>query len=318
MNPVLLLFLLPVLTGFVWLLAARSERRQQFVQQRLTKLTTEPDDGEPEPSLIRKLHRAPLAVLQLPRKFFAILSAAFEAAGNRIGLLHLLIAGLISAIIVIAFAGRLLALNLELVIPLGLMAATAGPVALLRLAQASYRSKFLEVFPDALDLTRRAVKSGLPVNEALVVAGKEIADPVGSELRRTLDQVQIGVHMNDALQETADRIRVPDFRFLVVALALQQRTGGSLAETLANLSGVIRARKALRQKAKSLSAEAKASAAVLAVLPFLVGGAMYMLNPDLMQSLLNDSRGRFMVGVAFISLVSGLGTMAAIVGRALR
>src|SRR6516162_5863836 len=167
MNPVLLLFLLPVLTGFVWLLAARSERRQQFVQQRLTKLTTEPDDGEPEPSLIRKLHRAPLAVLQLPRKFFAILSAAFEAAGNRIGLLHLLIAGLISAIIVIAFAGRLLALNLELVIPLGLMAATAGPVALLRLAQASYRSKFLEVFPDALDLTRRAVKSGLPVNEAL-------------------------------------------------------------------------------------------------------------------------------------------------------
>src|SRR6516165_10749222 len=105
--------------------------------------------------------------------------------------------------------------------------------------------------------------------------------------------------MNDALQETADRIRVPDFRFLVVALALQQRTGGSLAETLANLSGVIRARKALRQKAKSLSAEAKASAAVLAVLPFLVGGAMYMLNPDLMQSLLTDPRGRFMVAVAF-------------------
>ena len=318
MNPVLLLFLLPVLTGFVWLLAARSERRQQFVQQRLTKLTTEPDDGEPEPSLIRKLHRAPLAVLQLPRKFFAILSAAFEAAGNRIGLLHLLIAGLISAIIVIAFAGRLLALNLELVIPLGLMAATAGPVALLRLAQASYRSKFLEVFPDALDLTRRAVKSGLPVNEALVVAGKEIADPVGSELRRTLDQVQIGVHMNDALQETADRIRVPDFRFLVVALALQQRTGGSLAETLANLSGVIRARKALRQKAKSLSAEAKASAAVLAVLPFLVGGTMYALNRDLMQSLLNDPRGRFMVGIAFLSLVSGLATMGIIVRRALR
>ena len=61
------------------------------------------------------------------------------------------------------------------------------------------------------------------------------ADPVGSELRRTLDQVQIGVPMIDALQQTSNRVRVADFRFLVVALSMQQKTGGSLAETLANL-----------------------------------------------------------------------------------
>ena len=311
------LLLLPILTGMVLLLVVRSERRQQFVQQRLTKLTAE-DDSEPALSLVRKLHHGPIAIFQLPRKFTAMLSAAFEAAGNRIGLLHLLIAGLVSAIIVIAFAGRVLALDPGLVMPLGLMAAAAGPFVLLRLAQASFRKKFLEVFPDALDLIRRAVKAGLPVNEALAVAGREIADPVGSELRRVLEQVQIGVSMNDALQETADRIRIADFRFLVVALALQQKTGGSLAETLANLSGVIRARKALRQKARSLSAEAKASTSILAVLPFLVGGAMYVLNRDLMQSLLIDPRGRFMLGVAFLSLVMGLSTMAIIVRRALR
>jgi tight adherence protein B len=312
------LLLLPVLSGLVLLLVMRNERRQQFVQQRLTKLTAE-DDSEPAPlSLVRKLHRAPLAIFQLPRKFVAMLNVAFEAAGNRIGLLHLLIAGLVSAIIVIAFTGRLLALDPALVLPLGLMAAAAGPVVLLRLAQARFRKKFLEVFPDGLDLVRRAVKAGLPVNEALAVAGREIADPVGRELRRTLDEVQIGVQMNDALQETANRIRIADFRFLVVALALQQKTGGSLAETLANLSSVIRARKSLRQKARSLSAEAKASASILAVLPFIVGGAMYVLNRDLMQSLLIDPRGRFMVGVAFLSLVMGLSTMAIIVRRALR
>jgi tight adherence protein B len=312
------LLLFPVLTGLVWLLVARSERRQQFVQQRLTKLTADHDSESAPLSLVRKLHRAPIAIFQLPRKFAAMFSAAFEAAGNRIGLLHLLIAGLISAIIVIAFAGRVLALDPALVMPFGLMAAAAGPFVLLRLAQASFRKKFLEVFPDALDLIRRAVKAGLPVNEALAVAGREIADPVGSELRRILDEVQIGVSMIDALQQTADRIRIADFRFLVVALALQQKTGGSLAETLANLSGVIRARKALRQKARSLSAEAKASASILAVLPFLVGGVMYVLNRDLMQSLLIDPRGRFMVGVAFLSLVMGLSTMAIIVRRALR
>jgi tight adherence protein B len=317
MNPAFLL-LLPVLTGLVLLLVARNDRRQQFVQQRLDKLTAGKDDEKPEPSLVRKLDNAPAAILQLPRKFRAMLNTAFEAAGNRVGLLHLLIAGLISAILVIAFTSRLLALNPGLVMPLGLMAAAAGPVVLLRLAQASYRKKFLDVFPDALDLIRRAVKAGLPVNEALAVAGREIADPVGSELRRTREQVQIGVHMNDALQETADRIRIADFRFLVVALILQQRTGGSLAETLANLSGVIRARKALRQKARALSAEAKASAAVLAILPFVVGGLMYVINRDLAMALIENPRGRFMVGVAFLSLVTGLTTMAVIVRRALR
>lgn len=317
MNPALLL-LLPILTGTAWLLVARRARRQQFVQQRLTKLTVDHESEPAAMSLVRKLHNTPIAILQLPRKFTTMLTAAFEAAGNRIGLLHLLIAGLFSALIVFVFAGRLLALDPGLVMPLGLMAATAGPVALLRLAQASYRKKFLEVFPDALDLIRRAVKAGLPVNEALAVASREIPDPVGSEFRRTLDEVQIGIQMNDALQGTANRLRVADFRFLVVALALQQKTGGSLAETLANLSGVIRARKALRQKAKSLSAEAKASASILAVLPFVVGGAMYVLNRDLMQSLLIDSRGRFMLGVAFLSLVTGLTTMAVIVRKALR
>jgi tight adherence protein B len=296
----------------------RIDRRQQFVQQRLAKLTADNDAEPDQPSLVRKLRHAPTAIFQSPRELAALIDTAFEAAGNRIGFLHLLVAGLISAIIVIAFTSRILALNPELVMPLGLMAAAAGPVVLLRLAQASYRKKFLDVFPDGLDLIRRAVKAGLPVNEALAVAGREIADPVGSELRRTLDQVQIGIQMNAALQETANRIRVGDFRFLVVALVLQQKTGGSLAETLANLSSVIRARKALRQKARSLSAEAKASASILAVLPFLVGGAMYVLNRDLMQSLLNDPRGRVMVGIAFLSLVTGLTTMAVIVRRALR
>jgi tight adherence protein B len=317
MNPIILLLLLPVLTGLVLVFVTRSERRQQFVQQRLTKLTAE-DNSEPEPSLARKLHHAPIAIFQLPRKFGTILNTEFEAAGNRVGLLHLLIAGLMSVILVIAFTSRLLALSSGLMMLLALMAAAVGPVVLLRLAQASYRKKFLDVFPDALDLIRRAVKAGLPVNEALAVAGREISDPVASEMRRTLDQVQVGIHMNDALQETADRIRVADFRFLVVALVLQQRTGGSLAETLANLSGVIRARKALRQKAKALSAEAKASAAVLAILPFIIGGAMYVINRDLATALLVDSRGRFMVAVAFLSLVTGLTTMAVIVRRALR
>src|ERR1700745_992247 len=156
MNPIILLLLLPVLSRMVLLLVIRNERRLRFLQQRLTKLTA--DDSESAPlTLVRKLHHAPTVIFQLPRKFTTMLNAAFEAAGNRGGFLHLMIAGLISAIIVIAFASRLLALSPGLVMLVGLTAAAAGPVVLLRLAQARYRTKFLDTFPDALDLIRRAV-----------------------------------------------------------------------------------------------------------------------------------------------------------------
>ena len=216
------------------------------------------------------------------------------------------------------FTSRLLSLNFSLVLLFAGVAAAVTPYLVLQLMQARYRRLFLDMFPDALDLIRRGVKAGLPVNEALAVAGREIADPVGREFRNAVSQSQIGVQMIDALQQTANRVRVADFRFLVVTLALQAKTGGSLAETLASLSAVLRARKALRLKARALSAEAKASAAVLAALPFVVGGFMYLVNRDMALDLIVDPRGRFMVGIAFLSLVTGLSTMAWIVRRALR
>jgi tight adherence protein B len=325
MTNQLLLFVLAavLLPGAALLWVMRADRRRQFIQQRLKAVArvARADDEEPAPrlSLRRTLAKAvPGAVFQLPRKVWARLDPAFAATGHRIRLMHLLVAGPVAASLAMGFTGRFLALNHTLVILLGGVAAAAAPAVLLRLAQSRYSNRFLDVFPDALDLVGRAVRAGLPVSEALGVAGREIADPVGSELRRALDEVQIGVEMIEALHHVADRVRVADFRFLIATLALQQKTGGSLAETLANLSSVIRARKALRLKARALAAEAKASAMVLAALPFVVGGLMYLLNRDLGSVLFADPRGRFMVGVAFLSLVTGLGTMAVIVRRALR
>jgi tight adherence protein B len=308
------LLLLPFLMGLLLWWVVRNERRQEFVQQRLHTLTRRSEE-----TVAPTLHREQVESFALiPQRLRLWLDAEFAAAGNRVGLLHLLLSALISAVVVVVFTSRVLALNSALVSLTGLFALTVSPVILLRIAQSRYRTRFLNVFPDALDLIRRGIRAGLPVTEALVVAGREIADPVGVELRRAIAQVQIGVQVIDALQEAANRIRVPDFHFMVVALALQQKTGGSLAETLANLSGVIRTRKALRLKARALSAEAKVSAMVLASLPFIVGGAMYLLNYRLMQSLIVDPRGRFMVGVAFLSLTIGLTTMYVLVRRAIR
>lgn len=308
------LLLLPVASGLLLWWVIRSDNRRQFVQQRLNAFMRV-GSSDPAPSLQRTVQQK---VAFLPKDLQAWLDAAFAGAGNRIGPLHLVAAGLLAAVVAVGFADKVMDFNPGIVTLVGLVAMGLAPIVYLRVAQSRYRNRFLNVFPDALDLVRRGIRAGLPVNEALVVAAREISDPVGSELRRALDQVQVGVQMMDALHATADRIRVPDFRFLVVALALQQKTGGSLAETLANLSAVIRARKALRLKSRSLSAEAKMSAAVLAALPFIVGGAMYVLNRSLLLPLFVDPRGRFMVGLAFLSLLTGLAVMYVLVRRAVR
>ena len=309
-----LLLLLPVASGLLLWWVSRNDKRRTFIQQRLAALTRRGVD-EATPSLSRTIQQATFFI---PKELRERSDAAFAAAGSRIGPLHLGVAGLVAAIIAVAFAKLVMDFNPGLVTLFALVAGGAAPVMVLRSAQARYRNRFLNVFPDALDLVRRGIRAGLPVNEALVVAGREMPDPVGAELRRTLEQVQLGVPMIDALQETADRVRVADFRFLVVTLALQQKTGGSLAETLGNLGAVIRARKSIRLKARALSAEAKVSAMILAALPFVVGGVMYVMNRSLMQSLLFDSRGRFMMGLAFASLTTGLMIMYVLVRRAVR
>jgi tight adherence protein B len=311
-----------VLLGAALLLAMRADRRRQNLQQRLQAVTapTHSDAGQSAaalPSLRLPVGRRTMSGL-LSGEMRAWLEAELATAGGRIGLLHLVAVGGLAAVAVFAFVDRLLALNPALGLLLAAVAAPAAAAVLLRLAQARYRNRFLDVFPDALDLIARAVKAGLPVAESMAVAAHEIAEPVGGELRRTLDEMQIGVEAHDALQRTADRIRIPDFRFYVVALTLQRRTGGSLAETLGNLSAVIRARKQMRLKARALAAETKASAFVLAVLPFVVGGFLFMMNRPLMSVLLTDPRGRYMFGLAFLSLASGIAVMAWIIKRSLR
>jgi Flp pilus assembly protein TadB len=307
-----------VLLGAALVAVLRSDRVRETRQHRLKAVTATAPIGErPTVSLRRPLRQraalfSPLAGLR------ERLDAALAATGNWIGVPHLAVTGLVAAVVVVLFTDRMMRLNPFLVIVLAVAAAAAGPALLLRFAQSRYQRRFLDAFPDALDLIARAVRAGLPAVEAMEVAGREIRPPVGIEFQRTLEEVRLGIDIGEALQNTAARIRVPDFRFYVVALALQRRTGGALAETLKNLSGVIRRRKEARLKARSLSAEAKASATVLAILPFVVGAILFALNPSLMSILFHDSRGRYMLGLAALSLLTGIAVMAMIIKRALR
>lgn len=172
---------------------------------------------------------------------------------------------------------------------------------------------FLESFPEAIDLIVRGLRSGLPVIESIVTVGKELPDPIGTEFRRIAAAVHLGRSLDEALWEVADRLDTPEFKFFIIAMAIQRETGGNLAETLSNLSGLLRRRRQVRLKIRALSSEARASAWIIGSLPFLMFGILLLLNPDYTLMLVRDPRGLMMTGVGLVFISIGAGIMAKMV-----
>lgn len=298
--------------ALLWVL--RAERHRAALTAQLKAITARSPRADP---LVVSLRRPSAQGKALPTTVAARLDFALASTGNRIGLLHLCVTGIIAGAM-IALVGLTEEFHPLFVIAFCVIAAIGAPALLLQNAQSRYQRQFLDAFPDALDLIVRAVRAGLPAPEALEVVTSESRPPVGGEFQRMLDEMRIGTEMEEALQHAADRIRIPDFRFFMVGLLLQRQTGGGIAETLSNLSTIIRQRKALRQKGRALTAEAQASAALIATTPFVAGGGLFLINRELMSVLFVDPRGRFMLGVAVVCLLSGIVTMKALIKKNLR
>jgi len=149
---------------------------------------------------------------------------------------------------------------------------------------------FNSKFPDAIDLLVRGLRSGLPVTETLGVVSGEVPGPVGEEFKMVTERIKIGKTMEDALQETADRLGTPEFQFFCITLAIQRETGGNLAETLSNLSDVLRKRAQMKLKIRAMSSESKASAYIVGSLPFIVFGLIYWINPGYISKFFQDER----------------------------
>ena len=170
-------------------------------------------------------------------------------------------------------------------------------------------NKFTVLFPDAIDIIVRGVRSGLPVGECLNIIGREMPDPIGSEMRLVTEGIKIGMTMNDAMQRMSDHIPSQELRFFTIVLATQQTTGGNLAETLAKLSEILRARKKMREKVKAMSAEAKASAGIIGSLPLVLGTVLAFIAPDYIGLLFTTSPGNFMLGIGAAVMFTGVMVM---------
>jgi tight adherence protein B len=157
------------------------------------------------------------------------------------------------------------------------------------------QNQFLNEFPNAIDVIVRGVKSGLPLNECLGIISRESPEPVCSEFKIVVDQGRLGVPLGECFERLMERLPLPEVRFFGIVIGIQAQAGGNLSEALGNLSGVVRDRKRLASKVKALSAEAKASAMVLASLPFVVMILTYLSTPSYIALLWQKTYGNFML-----------------------
>lgn len=163
-----------------------------------------------------------------------------------------------------------------------------GPTAYLAILKKRRLKKFGEQLPDALDMMVRSLRAGHPVNIAMGMVATQTADPIGSEFGIAVDEMTYGLELREALANVGDRVDLPDFNYVVVAISIQHDTGGNLAEVLGGLSAVIRARFRMFKKVHALSSEGRFSAKMLSALPFAFAVMTYTSKPTYYLNVIDD------------------------------
>jgi tight adherence protein B len=165
---------------------------------------------------------------------------------------------------------------------------------------------FVQKFPDAIDVIIRGVRAGLPLIDSLRVVAAEMQEPIRSEFLLVIESQAVGMTLTEAVDRLSDRVPISEARFFSILIGIQQKSGGNLAEGLGNLSRVLRDRKRLAQKIRSMSSEAKASAGIIGSLPFLVGGLVQFTSPGYMDMLWLTLEGRVMLALCAIWMGIGI------------
>jgi tight adherence protein B len=241
----------------------------------------------------KKNKRVPLSVrlaragLSWSKRQFVIISAAIGMA--------LFMAGLLTG------AGLLPAIGL------GFAGAFGLPFWLLSFLKKRRENKFLNAFPDAVDMIVRGVKAGLPLIDCMKMITIEAPEPLKSEFRAIIETQAVGIPLGEACAKLYERTPVPEANFFGIVIAIQQKAGGNLSEALGNLSRVLRDRKKMKAKIQAMSQEAKASAGIIGALPIAVMTLVYITSPAYIALLWTEPLGHVMLAVSAVWM--GIGVM---------
>ena len=191
---------------------------------------------------------------------------------------------------------------------IGFVGAFGLPRWLLSFFKKRRESKFLNAFPDAVDIVVRGVKAGLPLLDCMKMITVEAPEPLKSEFRAIIETQAIGIPLGEACGKLYERMQVPEANFFGIVIAIQQKAGGNLAEALGNLSRVLRDRKKMKGKIQAMSQEAKASASIIGALPVAVMTLVWVTSPQYINLLFTEPLGNVMLvgSVMWMSMSMGI------------
>jgi tight adherence protein B len=168
-------------------------------------------------------------------------------------------------------------------------------------------NRFVEELPNAMDVIVRGIRSGLPLGDCLRIIASEAREPVKSEFRTIVEEQTLGLAVPEAVAKLHDRMPTAEASFFAIVVAIQQKAGGNLSEALGNLSRVLRERKKMKGKIAAMSMEAKASAVIIAALPFLVALLTWLSSPQYIELLWTTNVGK--IGLAASACWMGMGVL---------
>jgi tight adherence protein B len=188
------------------------------------------------------------------------------------------------------------------------IAPVAGFLPVLHLIQLKQKrtQKFQKQLPEGLELISRALKAGHAFTSGMKLAADQFNDPLGPEFEETLDEINFGVSVPDALRNLARRIDCQEIKYFVVAVILQRETGGNLAEIIESLAYLIREKFKLMGKVEALTAEGKMSAVILVLLPFFIIVYLRIVNGAYLSLLFSEPVGRMMLIGAGVMMAAGI------------
>lgn len=223
---------------------------------------------------------------------------------------------LVVLVAVLSLISLMLVTGLTQNVLIGLLVAVLVPFgakAVLRHMAGKRRAAFAAQLDETLQLLAAALRAGHGLTRAFDTVSKECEPPMSAELARIVNENRIGRDLVDAVSQTADRMQNSDFQWVAEAVGIQRETGGNLNEVLDRVGDTIRERAELQREVRTLSAEGRMSAMVLAALPFLTVGLLSVVNPAFMHPLYTTHAGMVAFGVSAVLFTTGLLWMKTVV-----
>jgi len=181
-----------------------------------------------------------------------------------------------------------------------------SPSAAIKLLKWRRDRKFGQQLVDALMGMGNALRAGHSLPAALELIAREMENPMGQEMRLVVQEMRLGVNMDDALAHLHDRMRSDDLDILITSILISRELGGNLAEVFDNIAYTIRERHRIEGKIKALTAQGKLQGAIICMLPIIIAIFLNAWSPELMQPMFHDWVGWLCIGGIVVLLTAGI------------